>query len=183
MTSFVDTADHWSAAYAEYLFDQGILGGEMIENHRYFYPQKNLSRAEFAKIISNYLGIDTTQYESVQLPYVDIETIPEWALPYVRAVYARGIILGKDMGDGISFDPLGNVTRAEMMTILGRTQRRGYAEADLNFTDTATIPDYAYSYAGALVSRGILGGYDDNTIRPFQAVTRGEMAKMLTLLF
>lgn len=183
MTSFVDTGSHWAGNYAEYLYDRGVLGGEVIENFRYFYPEKNLSRAEFAKMISNYLGLELSQYSGVELPYVDVEQIPDWALPYVKAVYARGIILGKDTGSGISFDPLGNVTRAEMMTILGRTQERGYAEAELRFPDTDEIPDYAYSYVGALVSRGIISGYDDGTLQPMRPVRRGEMAKMLTMLY
>ena len=134
-------------------------------------------------MISNYLGLELSQYSGVELPYVDVEQIPDWALPYVKAVYARGIILGKDTGSGISFDPLGNVTRAEMMTILGRTQERGYAEAELRFPDTDEIPDYAYSYVGALVSRGIISGYDDGTLQPMRPVRRGEMAKMLTMLY
>ena len=68
MTSFVDTGNHWAGSYAEYLYDRGVLGGELVGNFRYFYPERNLSRAEFAKMISNYLGLDLSQYSGVELP-------------------------------------------------------------------------------------------------------------------
>ena len=69
------------------------------------------------------------------------------------------------------------------MTILGRTQSRGYREADLSaFTDVADVPAWAEAYVRSLVGQGVINGYEDGTVRPLNPMTRGEVAKVLYTL-
>ena len=63
--------------------------------------------------------------------------------------------------------------------MIGRTQDRGYALADLNFTDAGEIPGYAGYYIRALASQGVISGYSDGSFRPQANITRGQMAKIL----
>ena len=64
----------------------------------------------------------------------------------------------------------------------GRTQDKGYALADLSFTDAADIPGYASFYIRTMVGQGIISGYADGTFRPQANITRGQMAKILYTL-
>ena len=73
---------------------------------------------------------------------------------------------------------LSTISRAEAMTILGRTQARGYAEAELNFSDAAQVPDWSATFVRSLVGQGVVNGYN-NLIQPLNPITRGEVAKML----
>ena len=69
------------------------------------------------------------------------------------------------------------------MTILGRTQRKGYVEAELeSFLDREEVPSWAESYVRSLVGQKIINGYEDGTLKPNAPMTRGEVAKVLTTL-
>lgn len=184
-SAFADTTKHWAGGFANFLFDRNILGGEMVGNLRYFYPDKEMSRAELAKIMTNFGGYDVNKYANVSLDFVDVDQIPKWAVPYVKVMLSEGIIRGKDVGGGkLGFDPQGSVTRAEMMTIIGRMQKKGYAESNLSgFPDGNTVPDYAKSYVSTLMAQGVVTGYDDGTLRPSAPVLRGQMAKMFFALY
>jgi hypothetical protein len=43
--------------------------------------------------------------------------------------------------------------------------------------------DWYYGPVAALVKAGVIKGYDDGTFRPFEHVTRAQMAKMITIGF
>ena len=64
------------------------------------------------------------------------------------------------------------------MTILGRVQAQGYAQAELIFDDAASVPDWSLTYVKTLVAQGVISGYD-NKIMPSDPLRRGEVAKML----
>ena len=66
------------------------------------------------------------------------------------------------------------------MTILGRTQQRGWGEDDLSrFSDQDGVADWARGYVQVLVGQGIVNGYEDGTLKPGASMTRGEVAKVL----
>ena len=122
-----------------------------------------MTRAEFASVMVQWLGIDTTQYEDVKLPFSDLASVPTWALPAVRAVYAVGLMSGRAAAGGnIYFTPQGSITRQEVMTVIGHIQQRGYEEAELSrqFSDSASVADWAKPYVRTLVAQGVIGGYD-----------------------
>ena len=52
-----------------------------------------------------------------EIPYTDKESVHDWALDAVRAMYTSGIMKGREDG---SFDPQANVTRAETAAIACR---------------------------------------------------------------
>ena len=109
-----------------------------------------------------------------------VRDIPEWALGAVKAMYARGIVQGS-MDYGVLYAyPGAGISRGEVMTILGRTQLRGWPEAELDgFTDGGETPEWAESYVRSLVGQGIINGYEDGTLKPNASMMRGEVAKVL----
>ena len=174
---FTDTAEYWGADYCDFLYNQGISGGY---DDGTFRPDDLLTRLDFSVMLYNALRLDPAKYAEVALPFADLEKLPEGALPAVRALYAEGVVTGTQGKDGkLYFNPAGNLTRAQASAMIGRSQEKGYALAELTFTDAAQIPGYASFYIRTMVSQGILSGYDDGTFRPQANITRGQMAKIL----
>ena len=174
---FTDTAEYWGADYCDFLYDQGISGGY---DDGTFRPDDLLTRLDFSVMLYNALKLDPAKYAEVVLPFADLEKLPEGALPAARALYAEGIVTGTQGKDGkLYFNPSGNLTRAQAAAMIGRSQPKGYALADLTFTDAAQIPNYASFYIRTMAAQGILSGYADGTFRPQANITRGQMAKIL----
>ena len=73
------------------------------------------------------------------------------------------------------------MTRAEVMTVIGRCLPRGYAANPLTFSDAASVPSWALEQVKICVSADIISGYSDNTLQPLGKITRGEIAKILAL--
>lgn len=108
---FLDVAEtayyHQSVSWA---YELGIIQGT---GDGYFEPDRMVSRQELAKILSVYLQLP---HEAPIAAYLDEEDIAAWAIPYVEAVTASGIMQGSS---GI-FRPLGTASRAEIAELLMR---------------------------------------------------------------
>ena len=178
---FTDTQGHWAAGYADYLYQQGITTGvpNEADGTLQFQPDRTITRGEFFAMVARWLGVDMNQYSDVALPFVDAAQIPDWALPGVRAMYALGYLKGSSDGAGnLSANASATISRAEAMTILGRVQAQGYAQAELTFDDAASVPDWSLAYVKTLVAQEVVSGYE-NKIMPSDPLRRGEVAKML----
>ena len=101
----------------------------------------------------------------------------------IELAAAAGIING--YADG-TFQPNAQVTRAQFITMLYRAAGspeveipEGKTEIELGFTDADTISDEYKTAVAWGVQNGIIKGYEDNTFRPNQAISRAQMATML----
>ena len=101
----------------------------------------------------------------------------------IEKAAAKGIING--YADG-TFKPDAQVTRAQFITMLYRVAGspeveipEGKTEIELGFTDADTISDEYKTAVAWGVQNGIIKGYEDNTFRPNQAISRAQMATML----
>ena len=175
--AFTDTAGYWGANYVEFLYTSGVTTGYPDGTFR---PDENITRAQFAVMLYRYLGLEESSYGNVVLPFADAEKIAEYAVPAVKALYAEGVINGSVGSDGrLYFNPNNPLTRAQAATMIGRTQEKGYAMAELTFTDAGKIPTYATFYIQTMAAQGIIGGYPDGSFKPNDNITRGQMAKVL----
>ena len=174
---------HWANDYVNFVAAHHLMTGETnAAGTLNFYPARNLTRAEFAVVIARYLQLDTEK--AGEAPFADIAKVPAYALPAVKAVYAAGIMLGSQNAAGnLVFLPNSSITRAEVMTVIGRMLPKGYTVRALSFTDSAKIPAWAASYVKTLTSLGIIGGYADGSIAPNNNITRAEFAKILFSLY
>lgn len=174
---FGDMTGHWAEPYATFLYDQGISQGTGGNTPQY-EPNKNISRAEFFALVARWMDLDLEQYANVELPFADADAIPAWALSEIKAMYSLGILQGASSGGQLLANPMSTITRAEAITILGRTQAKGYTANDLTFDDAGQVPAWALSYTQILVTQGVVSG-NNNLIRPSDSITRGEVAKLL----
>ena len=176
--SFSDMDGHWAAAHAEYLLQKGVFSAADR-----FNPSTKVSNEMAATILSRFLGVDTGRYDSVVLPYTDTDKIASWALPHVKAMYALGIMQGSLDAQGRSvLYPQNSCSRAQIMTILGRTLERGYAYEPCVFSDSAKIPTWARDHIDLLTSLGVITG-SGGAVNPTGTITRAEFAALLYRMY
>lgn len=94
------------------LYYQGIISGYPDGT---FGAEKNITRAEFSKILCEALNLPP-QNKEAQNPFADISK--SWAKPYILALYEKKLVNGKS--DTV-FDPNGKVTLGEVMALLDRS--------------------------------------------------------------
>lgn len=175
---FEDMLEHWAAEYVAYMYSQNVVNG-VDDTH--FAPDASVTRAQCALMICRWLGIDTSLYADVALDFVDSADIPAYAADAVKTVYSLGIITGLDTVEGVYFAPNSSLTREQAMTIIGRVQPSGYVQVDIaEYTDADKVQSWSEKYVRELVGRGIISGFEDGTLRPGAAVTRAQLAKILT---
>lgn len=78
------------------------------------------------------------------------------------------------------FGPEGCITRQDLVTLLYRMENSPVPGGDLNgYTDAADVRDYAQDAMKWAVEKGIINGYEDNTLRPGGEATRAEVCAIL----
>ena len=176
---FEDTNEHWARDYISYMTKRKVVSGYETDNGFVFRPDKNMTRAEFACMISNYLGLNVYNYRGVELPYADKDEIPDWAFMQVQAMYSLGIMTGQQDGDRVFFSPSSNIKRSEYSVASARLMPSGLYAAPVSAVDAEDIPDWARSSIELLLTQSIMSGYTDGSVRPNNNVTRAEAVKIL----
>lgn len=98
-----------------------------------------------------------------------------WAQGYIE------LLANKLVVDGVtddSFQPERNITRAEFAALVVRALGLDQSSGSSSFTDVSSN-DWFSSVVGAAVNAKIIDGYEDNTFRPNQSITREELAAMV----
>ncbi len=177
---FADTEGHWAEDILSYLYNQKIINGDPTSGSLKFFPQKQMTRSEFAVMMVNYLGIDPTDYSEAILPYSDIDNIPFWAVDSFKALYELGIVKGRYVSDTESCaDPLSSISRQEAATIVARTLPQGFFSAKIIAPDKTDVAIWAENGISALLNIGAMKGYEDGTLKPLNLLTKAEAAKIL----
>ncbi|WP_310830526.1 Ig-like domain-containing protein [Paenibacillus pedocola] len=142
--AFGETATTPQAKF-DALAAKGVLNG---------YPdgqahlEKDLTRAEFAKIVTKLFGLTEV---TGKLSYKDKGyTATNWAVPYIEAVTAANLMQGKDTVKGI-FDYNGKVTVEEVAAVLFRALK---LETPATTDNSASA--WAKGYAQAVINAGLV---------------------------
>ncbi len=96
-----------------------------------------------------------------------------WAESVIEKWSNAGVVNGYEDG---TFLPDEDITRAELAKIIS-TAKEYTALADISFADVSA-DDWYYEDLRKCVAQGVIGGYEDDTFRPENAVTREEAATM-----
>ncbi len=196
---------HWVKEYVDYLND-GKYGIFMGDDAGKINVGSKITRYEIATIASRVLGLDTSKYTdaNTKLDYAD--SIQSWALPYVRAVTANGIMGGNGVGDQLYFNGEANATREQVIKVLvavcmvndGITKdgpayyaankaSLDNAFASYGFADSAKVSDWAVPYMRlAVCEYKMIGGSGENGklyLNPQNDITRAEVAKMVAVYY
>ena len=98
----------------------------------------------------------------------------DWAQQAVTALSLKHIISGR--GDG-TFDPAGQITRAEYAQMLINAIGKSSEYADTTFNDVPT-DSWFYHNVAVAAQLGIVSGYGDGNFGPYDLITREQMALM-----
>lgn len=168
----------WAEAAIESMAVKGIINGRTEEQ---FVPSDNITRAEFAALISRMLKYN----ENIDggIPFKDV-SLDKWYYSSIVAVYRNGLMEGK--AEDV-FDPEGHITREEMAKIIGSIlednfyKKQEIKELD-KFLDKDQIASWAQDGATMAVENEIIVG-DNGKFMPKEKATRAEAAVMLYRLY
>ena len=167
---------HWAFNYIMEMCDRNVLAG--YPNGK-FYPENKITRAEFSKIMTIASGLQISIAEH-QL-YEDV-TIDEWFAPYIEA--AHSYLSGYNVNGKYYYKPNDVALREDIAVALVKLKgysTTGYDESLIKtmFKDSYSISKNAISYVAVAVEEGLISGYDDDTFRGQQGITRAEAAALL----
>lgn len=179
VSAMTDIKSRWSEDAVKKLTSLGIVNGIEKDGIRYFEPKRSISRLELAAMVTRVMN-DTGMNKKDNPPFADWNSIADWGKDYARVAYSNGWIKGRDtQAQGLLFAGDEKATRAEVATIIGRLLK-DESSKDVMFSDSKEIPSWAKPNIYRLVKADILSGYPDGTFRPNQAITREEVAKILS---
>ena len=171
---FADTAGHWAREDIEEMYRRGIVSGVTQST---FEPDRDITRAEFAALVTRALELSATEAP-------DFLDVPAdcWYADEVRVAAAVGMISGYE---GM-FRPEERITREEMTVILvkayqfrGGTIPGGPLGA---FGDRDKIAPWALPYVEQAVGAGLISGMTADTFAPAENATRAQAVSVLRRL-
>ncbi|MET3851395.1 Ig-like domain-containing protein [Paenibacillus sp. OAE614] len=172
---FSDISGHWAEASIKQAASTGIVTGYPDGT---FKPGKTVTRAEFAVMLVNTLGI---KKPGAELTFIDSASIGAWAHHAVAQVVQLGMMKGYENG---TFRPSEEITRAEIaVTITNAVGQISKDTPEAGFADDGEIPDWAKGSAEFLKQTGIMQGKDGNRFAPQEAATRAEAVTVLLNMF
>ncbi len=162
--------DHWAADELSYAIDNGYMAG--YGNNTYKVDQQ-ITRAEFVAMINNVMGY--TEKSDKISNYTDIDE-DDWCYEHFAIALEAGYLTGTS---STTLSPNALITREQAFTMIAQVLGvSDGTEADLaDFPDADETSDWAVKHVGALVSRGIVYGRENNgvtTLEPLSYLSRAE---------
>jgi len=179
--TFTDTQGHWAQSYISELSDLGIINGYP---EGYFSPDANITRAEYVTMCNNAFpkAIDMTGFTLATEVWFNDAQGDTWFGDAIMRAASNGLVNGR--GNGI-FDPNAPITRQEAAVITyNYLNKIGFdftydngEGSDYPFRDTNA--EWANNAIVDLNAFGIINGYEDNTFRALNTITRAETAAII----
>ena len=171
--SFNDvTSGKWYAAAILKAAQKGIMNGM---GDGTFAPQANLTRAMLVQILYNLEGRPAV---SGGTPFGDVAE-GDWFAPAVAWAAGEKLVEGYEG----NYDPLADITREQLVTVLWRYARRkgdaapcGSLEA---FADRGEVSSWAAEAMAWAVGTGLINGRSADTLAPRASATRAEVATLI----
>ncbi|EON72594.1 N-acetylmuramoyl-L-alanine amidase [Lysinibacillus sphaericus] len=86
-----------------------------------FLPNMPLTRDEMSFVLTKAFKLDSSEYEKVDSPFVDVDMTHPY-IQYVKTIYYNGIT----KGSGQNYNPNGQVTRAQFALFVARAKSEKY---------------------------------------------------------
>lgn len=164
--------NHWASEYLENLYNYGIMRGDLSGN---FNPDRYITRAECVSMINRALGYN--EFQRGKLPFSDIKGT-EWYADDIAIAYARGYFSGTSKNTA---GAEGNLTREQAVSLICRNVKLEEQVGEvMNFVDSRSFSNWSKGAIGASAEKGYINGYSDGSFKPFNYITRGEFAKILS---
>ncbi|MBP1995098.1 DUF4838 domain-containing protein [Paenibacillus eucommiae] len=160
-----DLKGHWAEAQMNSWMQQGFIQGYPDGSVK---PDNSITRAEFMTLVNSSFGFT----EKAEVSSTDVKAT-DWFYDQVAMAVQAGYISGYPDG---TMGPNKSISRQEAAVIVDRLL--GLTEMDQKeaaaFSDAGQIASWSIDAVKALVSNGILNGYEGNLFKPLHAITRAE---------
>ena len=176
--SYIDLVDTRYHGAAIAMTDKEIMSGTQIGTSSYFYPEREVSRAEFTVMAMNAAGITKLNDSGMKTVFADDADINDSFKSYISAAYELGYIKGVEKDGKLYFEPDRAMTRAEAACLLANMLDAAAPTVTPLFSDGGEIPAWAQSSVYAMNVMGVMNS-TDNKILSTSAVTRGDAAEIL----
>ena len=110
---FDDTKDNWAKDEIDIAVTNGVAQGIGANK---FEPEEYITREAAVKMLANYMKIEDKNHDKIKR-FPDYNEISDWARDAFEGNFEKGYIQGTDEG---KIAPKNNITRAEVVTLLGR---------------------------------------------------------------
>ena len=176
-TTFTDVKNHTNKSAIEALASRGIINGMSKDT---FAPNKTMTRAEFAAIVTRALGLAAKDTKA----FTDVPS-SKWYAGYIGAANSSGIVNG--VGSG-KFNPDGTITRQEAAAMVARAAKLCGLDTEMDagatkdvlaqFGDYRSVANWAKESLAFCYYTNIL---DQSALKiePTKAILRCEIAQML----
>ncbi|MGL4731833.1 MAG: S-layer homology domain-containing protein [Clostridium sp.] len=167
---FKDTKDHWAEKQINEFYNLGYIGGYADGTFR---PNNSITRAEFVKMLNSTFGL--TKFSGKY--FSDIEN--HWARKDIDIAVTNGICSGKTATE---FKPNDLITREEAATMISNYKKIKDSNHDKvnKFYDNKSVSSWAKDSVEGVIEKGYMQGYEDNTFKPKEKITRAEAISTLS---
>jgi len=163
-----DISSHWAKPQIEYLMAQKIISGYPDNTFR---PENPISRAEFIVMTNKAFNFTA----SADINYSDVKP-NDWFAADIARAKAAGYIAGYEDG---TMKPKKQISRQEAATIIARILSLQPANVDTTLnklSDGKKLASWSRNSIAAMVEKGYLKGYPDNSFKPTNSIKRAEAA-------
>ena len=172
---FSDTKGYWAEETIARISALGLVSGYSDGT---FKPRNEVTLQETVVMLVNTLGkkeeAGKLDWENLGLPPLDIGT---WAKGSIALGVKDGWISLTDLVDMSFREP---ATRLNVAMFIARALNLDIDNTQITFADSEQIPLSYYHYVAAVIREGIMQGVPGNRFEPMRAVTRAEMASLMT---
>lgn len=138
-----------------------------------FAPNNNMTRAEAATMFARLMKVKMNPVAVYKSSFADVSS-EAWYYNYVGYMAKLGIITGYE---DETFRPQNTITRAEFVAMASRFVKISET-FECSFKDIAS-GHWAYNYIAFAAGNKWIGGYEDNTFRADNTITRAEVVTIV----
>ena len=177
--NYIDMQNHWANYSASHLAARGLIIGEEIGSRYYFYPERQMTRADFILFL---LAItESNEDATIEIPkvtFADEKNTPDWLIEAAKLAYAKGIIKGSAEGNKLYLNAYNPLSRKEAVVMIDNVLTLTNSTERLTYEDTSLIPEWATQAVKNLTAYKIIQGDSENRFSPNKIITRAEAAEM-----
>ncbi|MGF9915297.1 S-layer homology domain-containing protein [Paenibacillus ehimensis] len=183
---FTDVGDkHWAIKHVTKLASLGVIEGYEKGEYK---PENSVSQQEVIVMALRFMGLESEVAKSkteTALPF----SVDKFFKPYVAYAIDRGLInIQEETADGTNAKTAWGAKEASrewvaklVIRAIGKQElATQQAQSSSSFTDSKDFSSWAAGYINAAVSLKIVQGFEDNSFKPKDKVTRAQMATFLS---
>jgi len=177
MPIFKDTINHWARDDIQFMAFLGLIRGYPDGTFR---PERTISKAEFAALLSRAIQISETKPQNYDYPInlLDVKE-QDWFSRNVKHLVGRGNIVISEIYPKLKMNPQSPILREEVAYWLANDTKNKKSETK-PFKDDSLLQfkEQVYRVSGA----GLMKGFPDGSFGPYKSTTRAQAASMIVRL-